>query len=840
MAAEVPPSARWSFPPVGVPTWWRLLLLAAVVASLAYVGLVVPRDVGRVAPIWLANAPVLAIVLRAAPRHWWIWLAAGFAGNVTADLLAADTPWVSIGLSLCNAFETFLCAVLVLKLTGGRADAGHPRQLGVSIAAAALAASAAALLASTWLGLTGSPDFLSNLVMWAVADALGLIILTPCLQVLMNGHRLLAERPFTRPGALALAGLVVVLAVVFGQRDWPLTFLVPPAVLLVCLTLEVFGAGVAALLTSAVAVAFTFRDLGPLAMTQGGWSARLLVLQLFLLVNSGMAFQIAAVMRNRRRMREELEHARGEAEAQAAEALAAKAKYRLLADRVTDVMTRAKVTGELTYLSPSVRAVMGFAPEDLIGEDSLEQVHPEDRGDFAQAHLDMISGRRAPGTPICYRVRHKDGHWIWIEGNPSLVRDEAGAPVEFVDVSRDVTERVELETRLAKALAEAEQAARVKSEFLANMSHEIRTPLTSVLGFASLLNEMALEPQARDHAGKVLSASRTLLAIVNDVLDFSKLEAGHLAIKPRPADPVECAADVLELFGAQAEAKGLSLALETGGRGLAMIDPDRLRQVLMNLAGNAVKFTQSGSVRIGCIWDPEAARLTCRVTDTGPGLDAEAKAKLFQRFSQVDGSTARAHGGTGLGLAISKGLVEAMGGRIGVQSQPGSGSTFWFEIPAEPASAAAAEAEEAPELGALAGLRILAADDNPQNLEIVRSILVPMGVELTEAGNGAQAVEAARLQVFDLVLMDLRMPGVDGWAAAGAIRDGEGPNRDTAILAFSADVAPDRREAMGVFQDMVRKPIEPLELLKAILTWSGQGAGGAGEGDDAAGDIAAA
>lgn len=834
MVAELPPSTRLDRPTQGPVLAWRLLALAAVVAGLAYFGLVVPRDVGRVAPIWLANAPVLAVLLRAPPRQWWMWLAAGFAGHMAADLAATESALLSLGLALCNGLETVLCAALVIRW-GGRTEAGLPRRMAASIAAALLAASAAALLASNWMRLiVGAPEVLQNFVMWTLADALGLVILTPCLQVLMSGRWLLRERPLTPLGVLSLAGLAAVTAIVFAQQAWPLTFLVPPAVLLVCLALEVFGAGVAALLTSAVAVAFTFRDLGPLAMAQGGWTARMMVLQVFLLVNSGMAFQIAAVLRNRRRMREELEHARAEAEAQAAEALEAKAQYRLLAERVTDVMTRAKVTGELTYLSPSATAVFGFAPEELVGQDSFNQVHPEDRAEFAQAHLDMICGRREPGTPIRYRVRHKDGRWIWIEGNPSLIRDEAGEPVEFVDVSRDVTERVELEARLAQALVEAEQAALVKSEFLANMSHEIRTPLTSVLGFASFLDEMPLEPTAKGYAGKVVSASRTLLAIVNDVLDFSKLEAGQLAIKPRPADAVECAADVLELFGAQAEAKGLSLALETGARGLAMIDADRLRQVLMNLVGNAVKFTQAGSVRIACVWDPEHERLTCRVADTGPGLDAEAKAKLFQRFSQVDGSTARAHGGTGLGLAISKGLIEAMGGRIGVESRPGEGSTFWFEIPAPVAAGGAAEAEEAPELGALAGLRILAADDNPQNLEILRSILAPMGVDLTEAVSGAQAVEAAKVQAFDLVLMDLRMPGVDGWAAAGAIREGEGPNRETPILAFSADVAPDRREAMGLFQDLVRKPIEPLELLKAILTWA------AAPAADTADDTAAA
>ncbi len=810
--------------PAGFPPWPALLLLAVVVAGLGYVGLVSPRDAQRVAPIWLANAPVLACLLRAPPRQWWIWLAAGFAGNLTADLLASHTPLASAALSLCNAFETVLCAALMLKLTRGRADPTQPRQLAASLAAAALAALAAAFVASAVLGLMGHPDYLQNLVMWAVADALGLVLLTPCVQVLLDSRRLLAERPVSPAGVISLAGLAVTVAVVFAQNQWPLTFLVPPAILMACLTLEVFGAAAATLLASAVAVAFTFRDQGPLALTTGGWTTRLLVLQLFLLVNTGMAFHVAAVLRNRRRMREELEFARAEAEAQAAEALAAKSQYHQLAERVTDVIMRAKVTGELVYLSASVETVTGFRPDELVGCNSFDQVHPEDQGAFAQAHLDMVSGRRAAGSLLRYRVRRKGGGWVWVEGNPTLVRDEAGRPVEFVDVARDVTERVELEARLAQALGEAEQAARVKSEFLANMSHEIRTPLTAILGFAGFLEEMELEPAAAGYARKVGSASRTLLAIVNDVLDFSKLEAGRLDIKPRPADPAECAADVLEMFGPQAEAKGLALELSTGTRGVALVDADRLRQVLMNLTGNAVKFTEAGRVRVSSVWDPEAGRLTCRVSDTGPGLDEAARAKLFQRFSQVDGSTARAYGGTGLGLAICKGLVEAMGGRIGVESRPGEGSTFWFEIPAPAAEAEGMRAEAAPEPLALAGVRVLAADDNAQNLEILRSILRPLGVALTEAAGGAQAVEAAAIEAFDLVLMDLRMPGMDGWAAARAIRAADGPNRETPILAFSADVASEAREegqeAMRIFHGLVRKPIEPLELVKAILTWS--------------------
>jgi signal transduction histidine kinase/CheY-like chemotaxis protein len=457
----------------------------------------------------------------------------------------------------------------------------------------------------------------------------------------------------------------------------------------------------------------------------------------------------------------------------------------------------------------------------LMGRTIAPAIHGKDLSPFRQAYQDLVDGKRAPGTPVRYRVRHKKGHWIWIEGNPSPVRDADGNAIEFVDVSRDVSVQVELEESLEAARKEAERAARVKTEFLANMSHEIRTPLTSIVGFAGFLEELKLAEPAGRYVDRVVSASRTLLAIVNDILDFSKLEAGRLDIKARPCDAAQCARDVLELFTPQAEAKGVTLEFVAGKLPpRVMVDPDRLRQVLMNLAGNAVKFTQVGSVKVDVTWEADTQKLSCQVSDTGPGLDSEARSKLFQRFSQVDGSMTRAHGGTGLGLAICKGLVDAMGGKIGVKSRKGKGAVFWFEVPAPPARGPVVATEESIDIAPLAGVRMLAVDDNPSNLEILRSMLTPLGVELSEASGGAEAVEAANTAPYDVILMDLRMPGVDGWAAATAIRGGEGPNRDIPILAFSADVTVDRRGVEDVFDAMVRKPVEPLVLVREVLRWT--------------------
>ena len=375
--------------------------------------------------------------------------------------------------------------------------------------------------------------------------------------------------------------------------------------------------------------------------------------------------------------------------------------------------------------------------------------------------------------------------------------------------------------RLAEALADAEQAARVKAEFLANMSHEIRTPLTSILGFASLLAEKKLDDDSERYAGRVLAASRNLLALVNDVLDFSKLEAGRLEIKPQAGSPEECGRDVVELFAPQAAGKHLAIAFESAGLPPAVTaDFDRLRQVLMNLVGNAVKFTDAGSVRVTAAYDAAAERLSYRVADTGPGLDEAAQAKLFQRFSQVDASVNRAHGGSGLGLAISRGLVEAMGGSIGVESQPGAGAVFWFDVPASPAEAADEDEGAQLDISAFAGLRVLLVDDNAANRELVRSLLTPLGVVLTTADGGEAAIQLADLQAFELILMDLRMPGVDGWTAARAIRAGEGLNRTTPMLAFSADITADDAQALAVFEGIVRKPIEMAGLLLAIARWA--------------------
>jgi len=395
--------------------------------------------------------------------------------------------------------------------------------------------------------------------------------------------------------------------------------------------------------------------------------------------------------------------------------------------------------------------------------------------------------------------------------------DHDGRPVSLFGVFQDVTEQ-------RAAIAAAEQAAAVKTEFLANMSHELRTPLTSIVGFTDLATEQPdLSPVMRDYIRRIDNAGRALLCTVNDILDFSKLEAGQVAIRPEPTDLEDLCRSTLELFAPQAGAKDLTLDFRMGSVSSAlvpalMIDPDRVRQILLNLIGNAVKFTVTGGVKVVAAWDPRTQRLGVSVADTGAGIPADKLDLLFQRFSQIDGSTTRGQGGTGLGLAICKGLCEAMGGTVGADSVVGRGSRFWFEIDAQAANAALeVAAPTITQMSALTGARVLVADDHPANRELARLFLSGLGAEVIEVEDGAAAVDRLSQDVFDLVLMDLRMPRMDGREALKAIRAYVASAVDTPILAYTADGDGDVSLLMAAgFAGVVSKPLVPADFFRTV------------------------
>ena len=372
----------------------------------------------------------------------------------------------------------------------------------------------------------------------------------------------------------------------------------------------------------------------------------------------------------------------------------------------------------------------------------------------------------------------------------------------------------------SRALDAAREAVAVKAEFLANMSHELRTPLTSVIGFADLLSQQPeLSERSQTYIGRVTNGSRALLATVNDVLDFSKLEAGQVELRPQPTSTRQLFQDAVDLFLPQVDAKGVSLTLHMADTlpDAVLLDADRIRQLLLNLVGNAVKFTARGHIRVDVDYAAPDT-LSFSVADTGPGMSETQLGKLFQRFSQVDGSLSRSHGGTGLGLAICKGLVDAMGGRVGVTSEAGKGSRFEVSFAAPIAALTPDRDSRLAAVPALADYRVLVVDDNASNRALVAASLKATGIELTMAADGKEAVGHAALTPFDMILLDLHMPGMDGHAVLKIIRGAPGPNHGIPIMAFTADAdGSEMRHLIDAgFDGIVSKPILPNEFIRQL------------------------
>jgi signal transduction histidine kinase len=398
----------------------------------------------------------------------------------------------------------------------------------------------------------------------------------------------------------------------------------------------------------------------------------------------------------------------------------------------------------------------------------------------------------------------------------------AGLALAQQERLRRLLVRREQLTRAARARALAANEA--KTEFLATMSHEIRTPLNSMLGFSQLLvARQDLPPDVRRQLSLIDSAGAALLTVVNDILDFSRVEAGQVELLFLPTSAAAVLHDAVGIMRPEAENKGLTLEVEVVDPvgGLHDLDGLRLRQVLLNLLNNAVKFTEAGRIRACLTIEPGEIedRLRFEIIDTGVGIAIEQHGRLFQRFSQVDSSASRPYGGAGLGLAISKALVELMGGRIGVDSAPGHGSAFWLDLQAPQVDAYDAVAPQP--IASPGAARILLVDDHPMNREIGAALLTLVGCQVETADNGQQAVAKAARGGFDIILMDIHMPEMDGLAATRAIRALDGAVGEVPIIAMSADALPQQVErcyAAGMV-DHVAKPVQREVLYAKVNRW---------------------
>ncbi len=474
--------------------------------------------------------------------------------------------------------------------------------------------------------------------------------------------------------------------------------------------------------------------------------------------------------------------------------------------------------GRITWVNSAFEALTGYSAAEARGQSpgSLLQFEETD-----QTVVAAIRSALESRSPIKTQIlnRSKDGRRYWLDLEIRPVFDAGGALEGFLAIETDVSEIMN-----AKAHArEAEAATLAQGEFLANMSHELRTPMNGVIGMLNLLMKTGLDAEQTLRASVALSSAQNLLVVLNDVLDFSKIESGQVSLETIAFRPGPLIEEVGLLLSHRAEEKDLRLHWTVARDVPTWVsgDPTRIRQVLINLVGNAIKFTDYGNVAIDVSYGAlgDESQLRFEVRDTGIGLSKDAHDKIFKRFVQADATTTRRFGGTGLGLVISKNLVHLMGGEIGVRSAPGSGSTFWFSVNAPLAEAANAKD------GVVSGepifarpLRILVADDHPVNRMIVQMFLGPGGHDVTLVVDGAQAVEAMVHKMFDVVLMDIQMPVMDGLTATQQIRAMAQPQCNVPIIALTANAMPGDRErylAAGM-NDCITKPIDQEAFLETL------------------------
>ena len=505
-------------------------------------------------------------------------------------------------------------------------------------------------------------------------------------------------------------------------------------------------------------------------------------------------------------------------------------RYRDLFENANDLIQSAAPDGSLIYVNRAWREALGYSEEEVSRLSLFDIIHPDSLSHCMEMFRRVMSGENVAHVEAMFVT--KDGRTITVEGSASRSLKD-GKPVATRSIFRDITDRKRFEAELARARDVALESARLKAEFLANMSHEIRTPMNAIIGMSGLLLDTNLNGEQREFAETVKSSAEALLTLMNDILDFSKIEAGKLTFETMDFDLRSAVEGAVDLLAESAQSKGVELFslvysdVPTRLRG----DPGRLRQVLVNLLSNAVKFTDRGEIIVRVTKEPGATNAVGRtsirfaVTDSGIGIPEEAQQRIFDVFSQADGSTTRKYGGTGLGLAISRQLVEMLGGQIGVDSAPGKGSTFWFTARFEEQPSVTARHDAT--LLQLEGLRVLVIDDNATNRKLVHHQITSWGMRNGDADSGKEALailrrEAATGDPYRIAILDMQMPEMDGLSLARAIKADPAIAGTRLLMMTSLG----RRDEVAIREAGVElcltKPVKQSQLFDCLVTLTGE------------------
>lgn len=496
-----------------------------------------------------------------------------------------------------------------------------------------------------------------------------------------------------------------------------------------------------------------------------------------------------------------------------------------LLDHIPDMIYFKDAESRFVKCSRSVATRLGFAsPDEIIGRTDFDLFAREHA---VQAVRDEQEVMRT-GVPIVAKVeceRQKDGREVWVLTTKAPLRNKLGIAIGTFGISKEITELKKIEADLAQARDAALESVRLKTEFLANISHELRTPMNAIIGMTGFLLQTELRPEQRDFAETIRTSASALLEIISDILDFSRIEAGGLTLERSGFDLCEVVETAIDLVAHKARAQGLELVLRLppGVPRRLNGDPHRIRQVLLNLLSNAIKFTEAGEVvvRVSTLAeDPVRTRLRFEVSDTGIGIPAGAQRRIFESFTQADGSTTRKHGGTGLGLSICKRLVEMMQGTIAFESQPGAGTRFWFDLPLDkdPLKPAAGLADVVP----VKRLRCLVVCDHATTRSMLEEHLAALGFQaecVADAAAARHACEqtAARGEHFDLALVEHRLPLIDGFSLVDAFKQDEQTRHLRIVLLTAPGLALKlRKEGHSHIEDFLAKPVKPSRLTDCL------------------------